>query len=117
MENIRHTKRVRRHKKIRSRVSGTGKVPRLSVFKSNRHIYAQLIDDEKGRTLASATDKNVKESEKKPMKERASVIGAQIAKQAKTKKITEVVFDRGGFSYKGNIHELASAARKEGLSF
>jgi len=99
--------RERRHRRIRSKIIGTALVPRLAVFKSNKYIYAQLIDDEKGTTLAhSSSDK-----------QGATEVGRDIAKKAKVKNIEKVVFDRGGFSYNGNIKILASAAREEGLKF
>lgn len=104
----------RRHARVRAKVQGTGDIPRLSVFKSNRYISAQLIDDEKGVTLASASSKGSKEKTKK---DQAREIGANIAKSAKTKKISRIVFDRGGFTYTGNIKMLADSARKGGLKF
>ena len=106
--------RLRRHARIRAKVSGTGKTPRLSVFKSNKYISAQLIDDEKGVTLASSSSKGSKEKTKEA---KAREVGAAIAKAAKTKKISKAVFDRGGFTYTGNIKMLAESARKGGLKF
>lgn len=106
--------RVRRHAKVRSKISGTAERPRLSVFRSNKSIYAQLINDVTGETLASASD--VKES-KGSNTERAIAVGKKIAEEAKTKKITTVVFDRGGYSYAGRIKVLANAAREAGLKF
>lgn len=113
--NIKTEKRVRLHKKIRSRVSGTGERPRLAVFRSNRYMYAQLIDDINGVTLVSASDLGV--SDKITKVERAKKVGETLAKNAKAKKITSVVFDRGGFSYRGRVQALADAAREAGLSF
>lgn len=102
-------KRYRRHKKVRAKIFGTAKVPRLSVFKSNQYIYAQLIDDEKGKTLASAKGKlNLKQAKK---------IGELIAKKAQEKKIKKVVFDRGGYEYHGRVKALAEGAREKGLNF
>ena len=102
-------KRHRRHKKIRAKIFGTAEVPRLSVFKSNQYIYAQLIDDDKGKTIVSAKGKlSVKEAEK---------IGKLIAKKAREKKIEKVVFDRGGYGYHGRVKALAEGARKGGLRF
>ena len=106
--------RVRRHKRIRSRVSGTHEIPRLAVFRSNRFITAQLIDDVKNVTLAAATDLKAKKGTKV---ERAEAVGKAIAEAAKVKKITKVVFDRGGFLYAGRVKALADAARKGGLTF
>lgn len=97
--------RDRKRKKIRAKVSGTSARPRLSIFKSNTAIYAQLIDDDKAVTLVSAMGTD------------ASKVGAEIAKKAITKKITKVVFDRGGYIYAGKILALALGARKAGLKF
>jgi len=107
-------KRKRLHNRIRSRVSGTAKKPRLSISKSNRNIIGQIIDDEKNVTLAYAWSKN---TEGKNMKERVISAGTKIAEDAKAKKITKVVFDRGGFNYTGHVASFADAARKGGLKF
>jgi len=108
--------RQKRHKRIRRNLSGTAVRPRLSVFRSNTNIYAQLIDDVEGVTLASASslDTNVSGDSKV---EEAAAVGALIAKQAKDKDITVVVFDRGGYQYHGRVKALADAARENGLSF
>jgi len=98
-------KRVRKHKKIRTEVSGTATRPRLCVFKSNTALYVQLIDDIKGVTLAQATGKDAKK------------VGAEIAKSGLAKKIEAVVFDRGGYIYTGKVKELAESARAGGLKF
>ncbi|MDO8430486.1 MAG: 50S ribosomal protein L18 [Candidatus Taylorbacteria bacterium] len=95
----------RRHRKIRSILSGTAERPRLSVFKSNKFLYAQLIDDEKGHTLAQANSNDAK------------TVGVDIAKKAKTLKIEKVVFDRGGYLYTGKIKAIADSAREGGLNF
>ncbi len=108
------TRRVTRHKRIRARVIGTEKKPRLAVFKSNSAIYAQLIDDEAGKTLCSADSRKVKG---KSSKERATAVGAEIAKKANKTGIEKVVFDRGGFRYQGAVAALADAARENGLKF
>ena len=113
--NIKTEKRARLHKKIRSRISGTSASPRLAVFRSNRYMYAQLIDDVKGVTLVSASDLGV--SDKLSKVERAKAVGIKLAENAKAKKITTVVFDRGGFSYRGRVQALADAARSAGLNF
>jgi large subunit ribosomal protein L18 len=105
---------IRRHKKIRSRVSGNGKMPRLSVSKSNRNIIVQLIDDSKAETIAYVWTKLENGN---TLKERSKAAGNKIAELAKSKKITKVVFDRGGHKYIGNIKELADAARESGLKF
>jgi large subunit ribosomal protein L18 len=108
------TKRVRRHTRIRSKVKGTADCPRLSVFKSNKFIYVQLIDDVAGKTLASAS---TKAAAGKTVGEKAKVVGKEIAKIGQEKKITKVVFDRGGYNYAGNVAALAAAAREGGLKF
>lgn len=105
--------RLKRHTKIRKRILGTGKRPRLSVFRSNQHIYGQIIDDLKGLTLVSESDLGQKGNKK----ERAYNVGKKIADKTTKKKITEVVFDRGGFLYQGRIAELAKGAREGGLKF
>ena len=117
--NYRREKRIRRHKRVRSKVKGTAELPRLSVFRSNRHIFVQLIDDESGKTIAAASDVQSKKSKKKKVtpKERASAVGELIAKIAKEKKITRVVFDRGGYTYHGLVKEVADGARRGGLAF
>lgn len=107
-------KRTRRHGRIRSTLSGTSDRPRLAVFKSNRYIYAQIIDDEAGKTLVSAS--SIKET-KGTMREKAEKVGETLAKLAVEKKIKKVVFDRGGFLYAGHIAAFAESARKGGLSF
>ena len=106
--------RIRRHAKVRSKVSGTTERPRLSIFRSNKSIYAQLIDDVTGKTLVAASD--VKET-KGTNTDRAISVGKKIAEEAKKKKITTVVFDRGGYSYAGRVKVLADAAREAGLKF
>ncbi len=106
--------RVRRHRRVRSQLHGTVERPRLSIFKSNRTLYAQLIDDEKGATIASASSRGLKRGKGETP---AKAVGEAIAKEAKSKKITAVVFDRGGFRYAGKIKALAEAARAEGLQF
>ncbi len=111
---LKQEKRDRRRKRIRAKVSGTADKPRLSVFKSNRYISAQIIDDISGKTLCASTSQNMKA---KTMRERAEEVGADLAKQAKEKKIEKVVFDRGGYIYVGSIQALAEGARKAGLKF
>lgn len=106
--------RERRRKRIRAKIFGVSKKPRFSIFRSNRYITAQLIDDAKGVTLASATSKNVKG---KNALEKAKAVGESIAKQAKTKKIFTVAFDRGGYLYTGSVSAVADGARKAGLRF
>jgi large subunit ribosomal protein L18 len=112
--------RAKKHMRIRNRVNGTSERPRLAVFRSNDHMYAQIIDDTVGNTLvaASTTEKAVKaELNKTNDVEAAAYVGKLIAQRAKDKGITEVVFDRGGFLYHGKIEALAEAAREAGLVF
>ena len=114
MIDIKSQKRTRRHKKIRSTIVGTAVRPRLSVFKSNKYIYAQLIDDDKSITLASASSLGVKG---KTMIEKAKEVGKAIAERGIAKKVKKVVFDRGGFIFTGKIKMLADGAREGGLEF
>lgn len=115
MKSARKTdNRTRRRNRIRSKVSGTAERPRLAVFKSNRYISAQLINDETGTTLVSATSKTAKG---KTPKEKAKEVGHNIAESAKAKKVSLAVFDRGGFVYTGAIKEVADGAREGGLKF
>lgn len=112
--NIKTQKRARRHKRIRAKMFGTGALPRLSVFRSNQYIYAQLIDDENGKTLVSASDHAMKGKTKV---ERSKNTGMSLAQEAKKKHIAKIVFDRGGFSYAGRVKALAEGAREGGLIF
>lgn len=105
MSNIKQQKRDRRRKRIRSTISGTHERPRLSIFKSNVAMYAQVIDDAAGKTLAAAKGKDAKK------------VGAEIAKAALEKGVKAVVFDRGGYVYTGKVVALAEAAREAGLKF
>lgn len=112
--------RVNKHRKLRNRFSGTAERPRLAVFRSNNHMYAQVIDDTVGHTLVSAStlDKDVKaELEKTNNVDAAAHLGTVIAKKAQEKGIKNVVFDRGGFIYQGKVKALADAAREAGLDF
>jgi len=112
--------RARKRKRIRKKITGTPERPRLSVFRSHRHIYCQIVDDLEGRVLATASTQGV------PIKGHVSyggnkaaakAVGEEIAKRAKEKKITSIVFDRGGYKYHGRVKELADAARAAGLVF
>jgi len=116
-KNSKKEQRERRHKKIRAKIHGTEERPRLCVFKSNKHIYAQVINDEKGFTLVSASDLEIKDSKKDKKIDLAQKVGELIAKKAKDKKIDVVLFDRGGFKYHGRVKTLADEARKQGLQF
>lgn len=111
-------KRIRRHKRVRAKIFGTSDCPRLAVFKSNLHIYAQVIDDEKGITLTSASSLEKEIRDKKLSgKEKAKLVGELIAKRCLEKGIKRVVFDRGGFLYHGRVKILAESARENGLKF
>lgn len=109
--------RLLRHRRVRGKISGTPERPRLNVFRSNKHVYAQIIDDINGVTLvyASSMDKGFEEIGSN--KEASKKIGKTIAEKALEKGITEVVFDRGGYIYHGRVKELAEAARESGLKF
>lgn len=112
--------RMNKHRRLRNRFSGTPERPRLAVFRSNNHMYAQIIDDTVGNTLvaASTVEKDVKaELEKTNNVDAAAYLGTVIAKRALEKGITEVVFDRGGYIYQGKVAALAEAAREAGLTF
>ena len=112
--------RVKKHRRIRNRFAGTAERPRLAVFRSNNHMYAQIIDDDAQNTLVSAStlQKDVKaELEKTNNVDAAAYVGTVIAKRALEKGITTVVFDRGGFIYHGKVKALADAAREAGLEF
>lgn len=113
----RKAERVRRHKRVRTKISGTAECPRLCVYRSNTNLYVQVIDDIAQKTLISAStlDKEVKT--KHANKEAAKELGTLIAKKAKEKKIDTVVFDRGGYIYHGVVKEIAEAAREAGLKF
>ncbi len=115
---IKKVRRIRRHRRLRNRISGTETRPRMSVFKSNLHIYAQLIDDVNGRTLVSASnlEKDLAKF-KGANKTSAQSVGTLIAERAVKKGIKEVVFDRSGYQYHGCIKAIAEAARKAGLKF
>ena len=115
IKNQKTATRLRRKAKIRATVRGTQEVPRLAIFRSNKFIYAQLIDDVTGKTLAAASD--VVEKGKGTKLERAKKVGVEVAKVAKDKKLSKVVFDRGGFLYAGRVKALAEGAREGGLEF
>ncbi len=112
------TKKIERRIKIKTRIrgiiSGTAQRPRMTVFRSNKQIYVQLVDDLEGKTLAAASSKGIEGGSKK---EQAAKVGAEIAKKAQEAGITTVVFDRNGYLYHGRVKELANAARNGGLKF
>ena len=108
--------KLKRQKRVRAKVKGTQEAPRLSVFRSNRHIFAQVIDDTKGKTLIAVSEKELDSKILKKI-EKAKELGMVLAKKAKAKKIERVVFDRGSFKYHGRVKALAEGAREGGLKF
>ena len=132
-KETKRTKRYRRHKRVKAKIFGTACRPRLCVFRSNRHIWTQLINDEKGKTLLSASDLALKKQRTETKKQRteskkiekkfsgkvavAFEVGKLIAKKALKNKIEKVVFDRGGYKYRGRVKALAEGARDAGLKF
>ena len=114
----RRTARLRRHTRVRKSITGVASRPRLAVFRSARHIYAQVVDDTSGRTLAAAStlDESLRSATGKKS-EKAKQVGALIAERAKAAGVTKVAFDRGGYAYHGRIAALADAAREGGLDF
>ena len=120
MKETRRAARVRRHARVRRKISGTPDVPRLSVFRSLKHIYAQIIDDAVGQTLFSAStlDVDVREQGTGLNKtEQAKIVGKRLAEKALSSGVTRVVFDRGGYKYHGRVKALADASREAGLKF
>jgi large subunit ribosomal protein L18 len=118
--NSTRSARIRRHARVRAKVAGTTDRPRLSVFRSLNHIYAQVIDDVKGVTVVSASTVDpeiVASLEGKVKKSQAELVGQAVAKRAIEKGVEQVVFDRGGYKYSGRVQALADAARKQGLKF
>jgi large subunit ribosomal protein L18 len=109
--------RLRRHRRVRGKVRGTAERPRLYVFRSNRGIFAQLVDDDAGRTLAAASWKELPVSFKGDKTEQAAEVGKRLAAAAKKSGVESVVFDRGGYLYHGRVKALAESAREGGLSF
>ncbi len=112
-------RRIRIRRRIRKKISGTSEIPRMSVFRSNKHIYVQLIDDISANTLVSASsaDKDLADKINGKKSEIAAMVGKKIAEKAKEKNISTIVFDRSGYLYHGRVKALADAARKEGLKF
>ncbi len=113
--NTQQEKRLRLKRKIRSKISGTAETPRLSVFKSNMHVYVQIIDDTQSKTLCATSDLSL--DKKGTYRERATAVGQEIAKLAMGLGISSVVFDRNGYKYTGHVAALADAARDAGLKF
>ena len=116
MRNDKQTKQLRRHLRVRAKISGTAERPRLSVFRSNRGLFLQLIDDAAGRTLASALSRELA-AKKLVGLELAQELGKLLAEKAKAKKISQVVFDRGAYKYHGKVKAVADGARAGGLEF
>ncbi len=111
-----NAERLRRHARVRTKISGTPECPRLNVFRSNSHIHVQIIDDVNGKTLVAASSVSMKLANGGNV-EAAKAVGAEIAKLAVAAKISKVVFDRGGYIYHGRVQALADAAREAGLKF
>lgn len=119
-KKIRKETRARRHLRVRAKVSGTAQKPRLCLFRSNQHIYASLINDEKNSTILVANDRELQKSKEKSKKSKidaAREVGELIAQKALKNKIEKIVFDRGGYKYHGRVKALAEGARKGGLKF
>jgi large subunit ribosomal protein L18 len=116
MKAIKSQKRDRRHARVRAKVLGTAERPRLSIFRSNKFIYAQVINDETGKTLVAASDMELK-GKKKGKLDSSKVVGTELAKKAKEANITKVVFDRGGYLFAGRVKAVAEGAREGGLDF
>lgn len=112
-----YTQKQKRQRRVRSKIIGTKEKPRLSVFRSNKHIYAQVIDDEQGKTIMSISEKQLEKKEKLVKLEKARELGKVLAKMANEKHIKQVVFDRGGYAYHGRVKALAEGAREGGLAF
>ncbi len=112
-----NAQRLRRHKRVRAKISGTPERPRLAVYRSNAHIYAQIIDDVNGVTLCSASTVEKDFNGVGSNKEAAKIVGKTVAERAIAKGIDTVVFDRGGYVYHGRVSELAAGAREGGLKF
>ncbi len=117
MRGSRQDARARRHSRVRKRIRGTAARPRLAVYRSNRYIYAQVIDDVDGRTLAAASSQETDLRADSLNVGTATKVGSLVASRAKDAGVSEVVFDRGGFKFHGKIKALADAAREEGLEF
>jgi large subunit ribosomal protein L18 len=120
MKSTTRDKRITRHRRVRGKISGTVTKPRLSVFRSSKHLFAQLIDDDGGKTIIGLGDYEKKGSKKKIVgtkTERAKILGLELAKMALEQKIKKVVFDRGGFAYHGRVKAVADGAREGGLEF
>lgn len=111
------SQKEKRKTRVRIKIRGTAKKPRLSVFRSHQTIYAQIINDEQGKTLVSASEKEIKSKKNKTKTERAKLVGETLAKKALKKEIKQVIFDRGPYRYHGRVKALAEGAREGGLKF
>lgn len=112
-----NTQKTQRQRRVRKKLLRNAGTIRLSVFRSNRYMYAQLIDDAAGKTLATISEKSLGKEAKGTRMEQAKAVGIELAKQAKTKKVSRVVFDKGSYAYHGRVKALAEGAREGGLSF
>lgn len=117
MNNSKQENRIIRHRRVRAKITGTAKRPRISVFKSNNNIFVQLIDDEKRKTVISNSIKEKGKASKGNKSDQAKIIGEAVAKKAKEIGITDVIFDRGGYKYHGRVKALADGLRAGGLKF
>lgn len=120
MQNTAKTKQIKRqvkHNRIRAKISGTKERPRLAVFKSNQHIYAQAIDDVNMHTLAACSDLEIKTTDKKTKTDKGIEVAKLLGEKLKQQKITAIVFDRGGFQYHGRVKAFAEELRKSGINF
>ncbi len=117
MKPTKYEKRLTRHKRVKAKIKGTKEIPRVSIFKSNQHIFVQFIDDSAGKTILSNTIKPLAKSGKGNKTETASLIGETLSQKAKAAGISKIIFDRGGFKYHGRVKALAESLRKGGLIF
>ena len=127
LQKIKREKRLRRHRRVRAKIAGTAERPRLSIYKSSKHIYVQLIDDQAAHTLVEANDLEIKDQKSQPttkagqkLKSKAAIayqVGKLAAEKALKKKIKKAVFDRGGYKYQGRVKALAEGVREGGLQF
>jgi len=115
MSNQKTTRRNQRHRRVRGQISGSADKPRLSVYRSNRHMYAQLIDDDAGETIAAAS--SLEMDTEGSLKDKAEAVGTAVAERGQAEGVEEIIFDRGGYDYGGRVKALADAARDEGLDF
>ncbi len=112
-----NARRIRRHRRVRARIIGVAERPRMTVFRSNKHLWIQLIDDKAGHTIAAVSDRELSSKDAKGRVSAAMLLGGMIAKKAQEKKITSAVFDRGSYRYHGIVRAVAEGARKGGLTF